>query len=71
MEYLQAMSAVNLLSSLKEKPSDESPKDGSNQEGKFLYHDIIYHIFTYYPIYFHYFRVSFVFIALAYMQRFF
>lgn len=31
------MSAVNLLSSLKEKPSDESPKDGSNQEGKFLY----------------------------------
>lgn len=31
---LRAMSAVNLLSSLQEKPHDESPKDGSKYEGK-------------------------------------
>lgn len=33
---LRAMSAVNLLSSLKEKPNDESPKDGSKYEGKWF-----------------------------------
>ncbi|KAF9410881.1 hypothetical protein HW555_010168 [Spodoptera exigua] len=32
VEDLRAMSAVNLLSSLREKPTDENPDDGSNPD---------------------------------------
>ncbi|CAH1641061.1 unnamed protein product [Spodoptera littoralis] len=31
------MSAVNLLSSLREKPTDENPDDGSNPDGQGLF----------------------------------
>lgn len=41
MQDLQAMSAVSLLSSTREKSTNQSQKDGSHHEGEYIY-DIPY-----------------------------
>lgn len=41
------MSAVNLLSSLREKPTDENLDDGSNPEGKLPTHSFWYILYIY------------------------